>query len=205
MSSEKPRQLLVATTNQAKFKEAVAVLQTKGLEILGLHDFPLVKKIEETGRSFAENALLKAEGYYQQTGIPTIADDGGLMVDYLNGAPGLHSRRWFGYQMTDEELVKAVLEKLKDVPKEKRTAKLGGVIIFYDGKHLLQEENWLKGYIAEKLMIKAEVGLPYRAILMIPQFNKPYGALTEAEHEQVNFRRRTLKALKPKILQLFEN
>ena len=193
--------LLIATTNQAKFEEASFVLGSQ-FYILGLKDFPEVRVVEETGTTFEENAILKAKGYFEQTKIPCIADDGGLMIDYLNGAPGVHSKRWLGREASDEELAAAVLEKMRGVPQEKRTARLGGLIVFWDGEHLLKQENWIEGYITDHLIGDIKPGFPYRPLLMIPQFGKPYSDLTNEEHDQVNFRRKNLQILKPKILEI---
>lgn len=196
------KQILIGTTNPAKFEEAEGVLREDGVEVLSLKDFPDIKKVDETGDTFEENAILKAKGYFAQTGIPTIADDGGLMVDALGGLPGVHSNRFLGYEASDQELAEGILKRLEGLPQEKRTARLGGVIIFWDGVHLLKAENYIEGYIAEKLLDQIKSGFPFRPILFLPEFNKPYSALTHDEHEQVNFRRKNLKELKPEILRL---
>lgn len=196
------RSLLIATTNPAKFEEASSVLQFSDIIIVALRDFPDIISVEETGTTFEENAILKAKGYFDQTKVPCIADDGGLMIDYLDGAPGVHSKRWLGYDASDQELAHGVLDKMAGVPQEKRTARLGGFSVFWDGIHLLKQENWIQGYIAEQLMGDIKPGFPYRPLLMVPQFGKPYSNLTEEEHAQVNFRRKNLQILKPKILEL---
>lgn len=193
--------LLIATTNPGKFEEAVSVLAESGLEIVGLKDFPNIQQVPETGETFEENAILKAKGYFTQTGVSTIADDGGLVVDALGGLPGVHSNRWLGHEATDAELANAVLERLLGVPQEKRTARLGGFIVFWDGTHLLTSECWLHGYIADRMMGEIRPGFSYRPLLIIPQFGKPYSELTPEEHQEVNFRRKNLAILKPKILE----
>ena len=198
------RSLLIATTNPAKFEEASSLLAESNLTILGLKDFSAITAVEETGATFEENAILKAKGYFEQTNVPCIADDGGLMIDCLDGAPGVHSKRWLGHDASDEELAAAVLEKMSGIPQEKRTARLGGLIVFWDGEHLLKQENWIEGYITEKLMGEIKKGFPYRPLLMIPQFGKPYSDLTKEEHDQVNFRRKNLQILKPKILEMLK-
>lgn len=195
------KKLLIATTNPAKFEEARVIFAQDDVFILGLKDFPNVKPVAETGATCEENALLKAKGYFLQTGVPTIADDGGFEVEYLGGLPGVHARRWVGENATDRELSKTIIEKLRGVPREKRSARLGGWIAFWDGEHLLRSENWIEGYIADHPVGEMRPGFPYRNILIIPQFDKSYSELTEEEHEQVNFRRKNLKALKPKILE----
>ncbi|MDP3770543.1 MAG: non-canonical purine NTP pyrophosphatase [Candidatus Sungbacteria bacterium] len=194
--------LLIATTNPAKFEEAAEGLSGDGIEIRSLKDFPDIIPVEEIGDTFEENAVLKAKGYFEQTHIPCIADDGGLMIDYLGGAPGVHSNRWLGRVASSEELAHAIIEKMAGVEEEKRTARLGGFIIFWDGVHMLKQECWLEGYIAEQLMGEIKPGFPYRPLLMIPQFGKPYSELTQEEHDQVNFRRKNLRALKPEMLKL---
>lgn len=196
------KSLLIATTNSAKFEEASSVLQFSELDILGLKDFPGIIPVEETGETFEENAILKAKGYFEQTKIPCIADDGGLMVDFLGGAPGVHSNRFLGHDASGEELAHAIIEKMRGVPQEKRGARLGGFVVFWDGTHLLKSENWIEGSIAEELMGEIKPGFPYRPLLMVREFNKPYSELTHEEHEQVNFRRKNLKALQPDILKL---
>ena len=145
--------------------------------------------------------MLKAKGYFLQTGIPVIADDGGFEVAHLDGMPGAKAHRWLGHDATDKELAEAIIEKLRGVPREERQARLGGWIVFYNGEHVLKSENWIEGYIAESASEETLQGFPYRSILMIPQFNKLYKDLTHEEHEQVNFRRKNLKELKPKILE----
>ena len=95
------KDLLVATTNSAKFEEACAVLAEEDIRVLGLKDFPGVTGVVEAADTFLENAILKASGYFWQTKVPTIADDGGLMVDFLNGLPGVHSHRWLGEDADD--------------------------------------------------------------------------------------------------------
>ena len=127
------------------------------------------------------------------------------MVDFLGGAPGVHSNRFLGRAATGEELAHAILEKMRGVPQEKRGARLGGFIVFWDGAHLLKSENWIHGSIAEELMGEIQPGFPYRPLLIVCEFNKPYSALTHEEHEQVNFRRKNLASLKPRIMSLLSS
>lgn len=196
--------LLVGTTNPAKFSEVCEILRDENLEILGLKDFPDIRTVWEDGDTFEENAVRKAKSYYTQSGIPCVADDGGLMVDYLGGAPGVHSHRWLGHKGTDQELAEAVLEKLRGVPRERRMARLGGCMAFYDGEHLLKQENYVEGYIAEGLLDDIEPGFPYRPVFIVSRFNKPFSMLTDEESREVGARPRNLRALKLKILELLK-
>lgn len=86
------QRLLIGTTNLAKSAEVRGVFAVENLDILSLKDFPDIRMVDETGATFKENAILKARGYFTQTGTPTIADDGGLVIDALGGLPGVHSQ-----------------------------------------------------------------------------------------------------------------
>ncbi len=197
--------LLIGTTNPGKFEEARSILGDSEIQIFGLRDFPEIKPVSETGETFEENAVLKAKGYFAQIGIPTIADDGGLAIDFLGGLPGVHSHRWLGREATDQEIVLAALEKMKGVRFEKRTARLGGFVVFFDGTHLLKSENWVKGHITERLDGEIQPGFPYRSILLVKKFNKLYRDLTPAEHAEENFRRKNILSLKPKVLRYLKS
>ena len=109
------KKLLIATSNPGKKIEILKALEIiiKEFELLTLDNFPNITEPEETGKTFEENALIKAKYYALATNLPTIADDGGIMIDALNGEPGVRSRRWPGYTATDEELIQMTLEKMK--------------------------------------------------------------------------------------------
>lgn len=192
--------LLAATTNLAKLKEIQLVFANAGIILLSLKDFPAVLPAEETGETFEENAILKAKYYFGKTGVSTLADDGGCMVDALDGLPGVHSHRWLGYAATDLELASEIVKRLAGVPRDQRTARIGGVIAFWDGTHLLTSKNFTEGYITEEMPTEIEQGFPYRSVMIIEQFGKLYKDLTHEEHEEVNHRRRNLATLKPQIL-----
>jgi len=200
------RPLFTATTNPGKLKEIETVYADSDITLKSLKDFPEIKTPEETGATFEENSVLKAKYYFEKTGLPTLADDGGLMVDALGGAPGVKSHRFLGYEASEVELAEGIIKQLKGVPKEKRTARLGGTIAFWDGRHIIKSENFVEGYIIEELKEKPHPGFPYRAILIIPQFGKLYKDLTYDEHEEINHRRHNLYSLKPGIIKhLSEN
>jgi XTP/dITP diphosphohydrolase len=164
------KKLLIATTNPAKNKEYKKYLADLNLEIISLIDLSY-QPVKEEGKTFKENAILKAKGYFNQFKIPTLADDGGLMIDYLKGEPGVKSHRWLGYEASDEELVKHALKKLTRVPWEKRNAQIITWAAFYDGKNLILEKENIKGFIVEKMPSRIEKSFPWRAILFLPQFN----------------------------------
>lgn len=118
--------LVLATRNQGKIRELASLLAPFGLTVLGLDAFPDVEEVEETGATFAENALLKACAVSTATGLVAVADDSGLEVDALHGAPGVYSARYSATPDTpasDERNVGKILEELRGVPRAKRTAR----------------------------------------------------------------------------------
>ena len=180
--------ILIATKNSGKAREIKAFLGSK-FEVVFLSDFSDTPEVEETGKTFEENAVLKATKYFEWSGISTIADDAGLEIDFLNGEPGVKSRRWLGYEMKDQEMINTALDKLKGVPMEKRTAHLRTVGAYFDGENILTETAAIDGYITERQTAECEPGYPFRSIFWILQFNKLYQDLTHEEHEQINHRK----------------
>ena len=138
--------ILIATKNPGKAREIKTFLGD-GFQLVSLADLPNAPDIEENGNTFEENAILKARFYFDWCHIPSIADDGGLEIDYLNGEPGVKSRRWPGYEATDEELIEMALKKLEGVPPENRTARLRTVGLYYDGKNTVSRTAAIEGYI----------------------------------------------------------
>ena len=110
---------IIATHNKKKLAEMERILNPIGIEVSTAQ----LQEVDETGTTFAENAYLKANAACKETGLPAIADDSGLAVDSLNGAPGIYSARYAGEHATDLQKMEKLLYELKDVPKEKRTAR----------------------------------------------------------------------------------
>ena len=194
--------LLVATKNPGKAREIKELLDNN-FESISLADLANAPDVEETGKTFEENAILKAKAYFEWSGIPTVADDSGLEIDHLNGEPGVKSRRWLGYEMTDQEMIDTALNKLKGVSREKRTAHLVAIGAYYDGKNTILERGSINGFITETQTIQCKPGYPFRAIFWMPQFNKLYQDLTQEEHAQINHRKFLYQKLTKKIESLF--
>ena len=193
--------LFIATTNPGKlreFKEGFADLE---IELLSLKDFSDISSVEETGATFEENAILKAKHGIEHTGLPTIADDGGLEVDALGGKPGVHSHRCIDPERiaSDDELIDHILKNLEGVPKEKRTAQLRVVCVFNNGDFFHTVTTAIKGVIVEERPERYEAGFPYRALLYIPKYQKLFGDLTQVEHDEINHRTKAIQELKPII------
>jgi len=189
--------LLIATHNQAKLKElqlGLRPLEKQGIKFVSLNDLKITSQPEETGKTFCENSLIKAKYYGDLTSLPTIADDGGLIIPYLNNEPGIKSRRWPGVEASDEKLINFTLGHLRGVLGVKRTAYLQTCITFFNPntKQIFQQTEKIKGHIAEKPSGKATNGYPFRALFIVDKFNKYYDELSKKEHEIINHR---LKAI----------
>jgi XTP/dITP diphosphohydrolase len=133
-----PHHLLIATSNDGKRSEIQQLLSDLPISLFALRDFPAIKLIAETGTTFVENASLKAIGYATQTGLLTLADDSGLEVDALGGAPGLRSARYAGKSASDAERVEALLSALAFVDESKRSARfVSAVVIANSNREIL--------------------------------------------------------------------
>ena len=145
--SEK-RNLLVATGNPGKMREVSHILKGLPFQVLSLQDFGMSMTVEETGATFAENAVLKASAYCASAGMLTMADDSGLVVDALDGRPGVLSARYGGEGLTDPQRVELLLRELEGVPWEKRTARFRCVIaLTWPGGQVETVEGVVEGVI----------------------------------------------------------
>jgi len=199
------KQLLIATHNKAKLGElmmGMKKLSDQGVKILSLNDLHISEDPEETGKTFRENSLLKAKFYGKLTGIPTIADDGGLLIEILDGAPGIKSKRWLGREASDVELIEYTLKRLEGLPKSKRVAYLETSLCYYDTKSntLFNKQERIKGHIAEKQSGRPTLGYPYRALFVIEKWGKYYDELTEEEHHAISHRLKALRWIVDKIV-----
>lgn len=182
------RKLLIATKNPGKvleYREIFKELDLK-IELVSLKDLGIEQSLEETGKTFEENAIQKAKFYYNLAGLPTLSDDSGIEIDFLNGEPGAKSRRWPGYEASDEELIEFTLEKLKRVPEEKRGAQLRAIVgLTFPGEEKVYTfEGILRGRIAQKPFEKSIPGYPFRSIFIHKQQKKYLGELSLVAHRK---------------------
>jgi XTP/dITP diphosphohydrolase len=201
------KRLLVATHNPAKIDElkfGLKQLENRGIEVVTLNDVRVEEEPEETGATFKDNALLKARFYSKKTGLPTLSDDGGLVIPHLNNEPGVKSSRWLGRKATDHELIVYTLKRLQGVPHKERGAYLELYLCYYDPvtKNSLFENERIYGHMETKPFDKYKKGFPYRALLVVDRFNKYYDDLSEDEHQIINHRLIALKRLTKRISDL---
>lgn len=140
------KKIVLASGNAGKIRELSAILQshTAGIGVLGLDDFPDIGAIAETGTTFEDNARIKAKTVAQATGLVAIADDSGLSVDALDGAPGIHSARYSGANATDEKNIVKLLEAMREVPDCSRGCSFICVMVAMtpDGHELIARGEW---------------------------------------------------------------
>ncbi|MHC4265589.1 MAG: XTP/dITP diphosphatase [Planctomycetota bacterium] len=201
------QKILVASTNPGKLKELCTMLDA-GLEWASLSDYPGLEEVVEDGTTFAENARKKALGYAQMTGLWTIADDSGLEVDMLNGAPGVKSARFSGEKgedrgLLDHKNMAKVLELLEGIQgKERRCRFVCRLAMASPKKILLETEGVLEGFIAEQQ--QGENGFGYDPIFFLPRLNKTLAQLTAEQKNAISHRGSAIRRLKPLLEKLLE-
>lgn len=187
---EKFKKILVATSNRGKFREMMEVLGSLPYEFVSLDQMAIAGDCEENADSFEGNALLKADYYHRKTGLLTIAEDSGILVDALGGELGTKTRRWgAGEKASDEAWIEFFLKRMKDVPLQKRGAKFVccSAIVDEDGdRHLFKGET--EGVITHELEAPIYAGLPLSSCFKPAGFEKVYSALTVAEKNSVSHR-----------------
>ena len=189
--------IILATHNRDKEKELQNSLLGINVEICSLFDFPEIGDIEETGTTLLENSLLKARTVFDITGIPTIADDTGLEVDFLDGAPGVYSARYAGNNVSYQDNVNKLLIELDGVPREKRKAKFRTVVTYIDKNDELWTEGHIDGIISESII--GDGGFGYDPIFFVPHIGKTFAELSSAEKNKISHRGLALQKLR-KIL-----
>lgn len=187
-----PTQLLVATRNPGKLREYRQMLDGLSLEILSPDDALLDLEVEETGSTFAENALLKAQGYSQASGMLTLADDSGLEVDALDGEPGVRSSRYAGPDATDSQRNRLLLDRMADVAPADRTARFrcAIAIVSPDGRSWVVEGS-LEGLIARHPA--GEGGFGYDPVFFLPQIGRTAAQLSPQEKNRISHRGQALR------------
>ena len=184
-------QIVLATHNRGKMEEMSAILGHLPVELLALDAFPEIGDIPETGNTLKENAFIKAETVHRLTGLPALADDTGLEVDALNGAPGIYSARYAGADATFEDNYQKMLKELHGIPVEKRTARFRTVIAFVNGG----EKEWVEG-VAEGRIIEDKRGIGgfgYDPIFYYQPLRKTFAELDSVEKNSISHRGKALR------------
>lgn len=186
-------EIVIATNNAGKLREIQAILQPFGWTVVSQRAAGFSEDVPETGTTFAENAMLKARAVHEALGRPVIADDSGLMVDALDGAPGVYSHRFAGENATDEQRMEKLLQLLKDTPPAARTARFACVLCYIDetgAAHLF--EGVCEGTIGHAPV--GENGFGYDPVFCYGE--KTMAEMTDDEKNQISHRNNALQKLR---------
>lgn len=189
------KKIVLATGNQGKVKEMAGLLSDFGFDVLAQSEFN-VSEVAETGTTFIENAIIKARHAAKETGLPAIADDSGLEVDSLSGAPGVYSARYSGEDATDKQNLDKLLTDMIDVPEEERTARFHCVLVLMkhedDPTPIVCHGKW-EGRILTKP--NGENGFGYDPIFWVPETNCASAELDSVQKKKLSHRGQALKQL----------
>lgn len=186
--------LLIATSNQHKLKEFRALFEDYDLEVIGLADVPPCVEPEETGKTFEENAVIKALGYAAQTGLLTIAEDSGISCDALDGAPGIYSARFAGEQKNDDENNAKLLRLLEPLPDNCRDAHYTSAIALAEPDRVIEVfVGKVHGSIAREL--RGGNGFGYDPLFYYLPFKKTFGEAAPEEKQSVSHRANAFRKL----------
>jgi XTP/dITP diphosphohydrolase len=187
--------LVIASGNPGKLRELSALLSPLDYEVHTQSEFH-VPDADETGTTFVENAIIKARNAAQHTGLSAIADDSGIEVDALNGAPGVYSARFSAPDPTDEKNNALLVEKLRDVPEEKRTARYWAVLVYMrhaqDPSPIICEGSWEGQIVLEP---RGEGGFGYDPYFYVPTHGCTSAELTAEEKNAISHRGQALRKL----------
>ena len=193
------QRLVIASANQGKLREFAALLEPLDYEVHTQSEFN-VPEVEETGTTFVENAIIKARNAAQHTGLPAVADDSGIEVDALNGAPGVYSARFSGPDATDEKNNALLVEKLRDVPEPLRTARYRAVIVYMshagDPAPIICEGSWEGRIMLEP---RGEGGFGYDPYFYVPTHDCHSAELSGEEKNAISHRGQALRQLVEKL------
>ena len=194
--------IVFATGNEGKMREVRLILADLGMEILSMKEAGANPDIVENGKTFGENAQIKAQAVWEQTGGIVLADDSGLVIDYLNGEPGIYSARYMGEDTSYEIKNQALIDRLAGVEGEDRSARFVCNIaaVLPDGQVVHTEET-MEGLIA--MEPAGDGGLGYDPILYLPEYGKTSAEISIEEKNRISHRGKALEAMKVKLKEIF--
>ena len=193
--------IVFATTNAGKIKEIKEILSDFDVEVASMKEMSITADIEDNGATFEENSLIKARAVSKLTGLPALADDSGLEVDYLNGEPGIYSARYLGRDTDYDYKNNYIIDKLKEAKGEERSARFVCVIslVLPDGREFVKK-GVMEGRIGYE--IKGENGFGYDPIFFLPEYGKTSAEISAEEKNKISHRGKALSAMKELIASL---
>ena len=191
---ENPRsKLIIASNNAGKIREFRELLSPFGFEVISMREAGFTDEIVEDGETFEENAHIKARAVYEELKLPTIADDSGLEIDFLNGAPGVYSARYAGENASDKERCAKVLEEMHGAARELRDARFVCSIYFiFDEENEYSVSGEVRGYIGDEPVGKN--GFGYDPIFMLDE-DESMATISEEEKNKISHRAKAFEKL----------
>ncbi len=191
----KMKTIIVATQNKGKVVEIKEMLHELECEVLTMGEAGLDREIEENGTTFEENAIIKAEALKAYTDAIILADDSGLEIDYLNKEPGVYSARYLGKDTPYALKNQIILDKLKEVPKDKRTARFVCAMAIA-GKEIDTQvvRETIEGYISDEA--RGENGFGYDPIFFVPEYNLCTAEMSSEQKNEISHRGKALRRIK---------
>ena len=192
------QKIVFATGNEGKMREVRLILQDLGFPVLSMKEAGVSLDIEENGTTFAENAMIKARAVWEKTGGIVLADDSGLVVDYLGGEPGVYSARYLGEDTSYEIKNQAIIDRLADAKEEERTARFVSAIaaVLPDGSELVTEGT-VEGLIAHEPA--GNGGFGYDPIFYLPEYGVTSAEIPIKKKNEISHRGKALEAMKIKL------
>lgn len=192
------QKIVFATGNEGKMREVRLILQDLGFPVLSMKEAGVSLDIEENGTTFAENAMIKARAVWEKTGGIVLADDSGLVVDYLGGEPGVYSARYLGEDTSYEIKNQAIIDRLADAKEEERTARFVSAIaaVLPDGSELVTEGT-VEGLIVHEPA--GNGGFGYDPIFYLPEYGVTSAEIPIEKKNEISHRGKALETMKIKL------
>lgn len=192
--------IVIATKNQGKVREFLQIVQMDQVEVKSMAQMGVELEIEETGTTFEENAMIKAKAVWKALGgkYLVLSDDSGLEIDYFDKAPGIYSSRWLGEDTSYDVKNQIVLDRMKEVPQEKRGARYVcaiAAVLPDGGEEIVREE--MEGRIA--YVPEGDGGFGYDPIIWIPECSSTVAAMTAEAKNAISHRGKALRAMKQRL------
>lgn len=192
------KEVIIATKNKGKAREFERMFRALGYDVKTLLDYPSINEIDETGKTFEENAILKAETVARALGKVVIADDSGLMIDALDGAPGIYSARYAGPDKNDEDNIEKVLSELSEVPVEERSARFYcALAVALPNGETETVNGTCEGIILPER--RGTNGFGYDPIFFVKNLGRTMAELEPSEKSQISHRAMALKKLEDRL------
>ena len=197
--------IVLATHNRDKYSEMTAILEDMRIILLPLNEFPDIGEIIEDGQTLKENAFIKAKTVHKVTHLPAMADDTGLEVDALHGQPGIFSARYAGEKCSYMDNIDKLLQKMENIPIQKRSALFRTAVAYVDDNMELATEGIVEGLITG--VTKGIDGFGYDPVFYVPDMKKTYAEMSMKEKNKISHRGKAVKnmqkLLKSRLPQIF--